>query len=899
MLNYLDVLARLHETRQPRTYLEVGACLADSLRLAGEHTVCVGVGPKPLLGLGNASRCRMEVMDSDEFFAGPRPVELFGDAPIDMVLIGRPPVFEHVLRDFLNAEALAGPESLIVLSDCLPPDPARASHESVTVDGAGDLWKLLLCLLERRQDLDLCVVDVPPAGLCLISHLDPGERSLRDAYGALLEQYGSLELDTWHARSADVLQRTASSPESLTWSLRLEVSDLRDALDEARGESVLLRSLLAEQATELTECEARLRGAQAEVAKWHAGWLDQAAKLADVYRSTSWRVSAPVRLAGHHVDRVSQSPRTRRVSEQARRLARVLAPGYMARRARSTAIPESKEGYGEPAHDQRERLAVLTPPAVSDSDPLLLAARARQLVYRPVISILMPVYNMPSQYLRPAVESVLAQAYQEWELCVCDDGSTSAETRATLDDLARQDPRIHVRILSANAGISVATNVALAMAEGEYVAMLDSDDELLPGSLLEVAEVLKDDRAIDVVYTDQDYIEADGRVAEPFFKPDWSLEMFRGVMYVGHLLVVRRRLAEDVHGFDPTFEKVQDFEFMLRLAERTKRVVHIPEVLYHWRKIPGSNALGAGEKQDIEPRQEAAVNAHLERCGVPAVARSNPAHAHRLLIAPKPRVDHPLASVIVRAAGVETQLEACLERIASATSYPKLEIIVAGGSVSGAVARRLEGMGTILEARGLRGSAAGLAGLRRATGHLLVSMAGDLLVETPDWLEHFLLDCELPGVACVSPLILASGGEVSSAGLNLDEEAAVSPAMAGWQPQSDGHAGSLSCVREVSAVPGCCYAVKRGVLDQLGGLNPYFATDYYQGVELSVRAVSSGLRNLCTPRVVVRRGGSSAPYEEDDALDRLLVLDAWDTVIKRGDPFWNPHYRQAASRGGA
>ena len=573
-----------------------------------------------------------------------------------------------------------------------------------------------------------------------------------------------------------------------------------------------------------------------------------------------------MRVAGRQVERLSRSARSGRVRREAGKLARRFAPGLIALRARGRSAPRRVESL---------------------ADPLLMAAEAAGLAYRPTVSILLPVYDTPADYLQLAVESVMAQAYQEWELCVCDDGSSKAETRAAVAELERRDPRIRVVRLEDNAGIAAATNAALAMARGEYVAMLDHDDELSPGALLDVVKVLNADPAVDAVYTDQDSISADGAFAEVFRKPDWSLEMLRGVMYVGHLLVVRTTLARAAGGFDPAFDNVQDFEFMLRVAERTDRIAHVPKVLYHWRMIPGSVATHADVKQDIEPRQAAAVNAHLARCGVPAEARSNPGLAHRLLISPRPRSDLPRVSVVVRAAGAETHLEACLERILSGGSYPDREVIVAGGDLPEAVVRRLEEHGVVVVAAGARGGAAARAGLERATGRLIVSLAGDLEVETPDWLEHLLFDCELPGVACVTPVVLAPDGRVSSAGLHLTADGGVGPAMRGGRPGSDGYAGSLACVREVTAVSGSCLAVTRETLDQLGGLNEYFATDYWQAVDLSIRAFSAGHRNLCTPRVTVRHRAAAAPESEAAALDRLLLLDAWEPLIARGDPYWH------------
>ena len=201
---------------------------------------------------------------------------------------------------------------------------------------------------------------------------------------------------------------------------------------------------------------------------------------------------------------------------------------------------------------------------------------------KPVISVLVPTFNTSERHLRAAIESVFAQTYPNWELCICDDGSSENSTLAVLREMEdRKDPRISVKYRDENGGISRASNDALALARGEFVAMLDHDDELLPDALLEIVLAIDAEPGTDVVYTDQAYMSAEGDEEEALRKPDWSQRLFWGVMYVGHLLVVRRELANEVNGFDPQFDNAQDFEFMLRLSERTKRIVHVPKVLYY------------------------------------------------------------------------------------------------------------------------------------------------------------------------------------------------------------------------------------------------------------------------------------------------------------------------------
>jgi hypothetical protein len=249
MPDYLDVLAHLHDTRRPRTYLEIGVFHGDSMRLAHEDSVRVGVDPDPAVLSGQLPQCHIEETTSDEFFAGTRPQALFGDLPIDLVFIDGMHLFEFALRDFLNAEALAGPHSLVAVHDCLPESATTSSRIRTTDLWTGDIWKLVLCLLDHRPDLELSVVDAPPSGLCLIRGLDPHNRVLHDNYEQIVQQYLPLTFADWQARLPEVLERTIHTAEAKDWSMR-----------------------------------ARLVRVEAE--------------LADIHASTSWRITAPLRRFG-------------------------------------------------------------------------------------------------------------------------------------------------------------------------------------------------------------------------------------------------------------------------------------------------------------------------------------------------------------------------------------------------------------------------------------------------------------------------------------------------------------------------------------------------------------------------------------------------------------------------
>jgi Methyltransferase domain len=283
MLDYLDVLADLHHERRPRTYLEIGIYRGDALRLASPETLSVGVDPEPEVAQLDGPNVLIEAMTSDAFFAGPRPREIFADHPIDLVFIDGMHLFEFALRDFINAEALTGHESLIVLHDCLPSDATTAARDRTTDHWTGDIWKLMLCLLDHRPDLDLSIIDVAPSGLCLVSGLDPASRALADDYGALVERYVSLDFSVWEARFADVLERTTNGPEAELWRRR-ELTALRLDLQEVEA----LRARLADSEAEV----ARLRDGLARSEAERSSLADQ---MRAVSSSRSWRLTAPLR----------------------------------------------------------------------------------------------------------------------------------------------------------------------------------------------------------------------------------------------------------------------------------------------------------------------------------------------------------------------------------------------------------------------------------------------------------------------------------------------------------------------------------------------------------------------------------------------------------------------------
>jgi GT2 family glycosyltransferase len=470
------------------------------------------------------------------------------------------------------------------------------------------------------------------------------------------------------------------------------------------------------------------------------------------------------------------------------------------------------------------------------------------LAERPLISVVMPTHETEPRHLREAIASVRAQSYPNWELCIADDGSKRDDTRRAVTRAVSRDGRITARLQEDNAGISAATNAALELGRGELVAFLDHDDTLAPEALLRVAQAFSEQDA-DVVYTDQDKLTADGRRTDPFLKPDWSPVYALGAMYVGHLLVARRSLIDEVGGLDPAYDTIQDFDLLLRLSERTDRIHHVPEVLYHWRAIPGSIALGEEEKSGVTELQAGAVNAHLARRGIAAEAVPHPSIPHRLRLRPAPREDTPPVSVVT------------LRR--------------RGGSFK--------------PARQANREAA------RADADHVLFLDERTTVGEPEWLEQLLLYARMPNVAAVGPVLLHPDGRVSEAGIALGLYDPAAPVMRGFEGGSDGYYGSLACAREVAAIGSGCMLVRRSDFERVGGFEEAYSRQFHD-YDLCLKLRDAGRSVVCAPAPrAVDRTTEAQRRSDFDVLDRALFVDRWYERLAAGDPYYNRgFFREAA-----
>ncbi|HET9185975.1 MAG TPA: glycosyltransferase family 2 protein, partial [Solirubrobacterales bacterium] len=430
----------------------------------------------------------------------------------------------------------------------------------------------------------------------------------------------------------------------------------------------------------------------------------------------------------------------------------------------------------------------------------------------------------------------------------------------------------------------------LAMCEGEFVGVLDHDDTLTPDALLRVAQVLAADPELDVVYSDSDKLTLKGIRADPFLKPDWSPVYALGAMYIGHLLVVRYSLAEAAGGFDSGFDTIQDFEFMLRVCERTERIHHIPQILYHWRAIPGSIAAGTDQKDGVPELQARAVSEHLERLGAPARAVPHGSIPHRAVLRPA-RTGNPQPKVSVVIAATRSQPpRRLLASLAGPTDYPDLERIVVAGP--GAELDGEQGVTVVEAPERLGRPAANNLGAERASGEYLLFVSSEAEAVEADWLSQLVLHAALPKVEAVGPRLVGPDGRVDQAGVAIGLGDPASPMLRGYDAEGDGYYGSLPCSRDVSALAADCLLVERAAFEREAGFSELYALRY-EDYDLCQRLRAQGGRCVyAAPSKLLINRDEARDRAEADVVDRALFVDTWYDELRRGDQFYNPAFAQ-------
>lgn len=511
----------------------------------------------------------------------------------------------------------------------------------------------------------------------------------------------------------------------------------------------------------------------------------------------------------------------------------------------------------------------------------------------PLISVVVPLYKPHLHLLKRAVGTVRAQILSRWELCLCDDGSGSPELEDYLTRLARSDRRIKVTFNETNRGISNATNAALSLVEGEFVAFMDQDDELEPEALAECALLLAEDREIDILYTDEDKIDEFGRRYAPFFKPDWSPDYLLSCMYTGHLSAMRKSLVEDVGGLRPEFDGSQDHDLMLRVSEQARKIVHIPKVLYHWRAIEGSAAASTEAKPWAYRAGVAAVQSALERRGEEAVAEPGAFPGARKV--KRAIKGSPKVGIVIPFRDMGAMLERLVLSIEEKGGYRHWEaVLIDNGSWEPETIATLKDLAgdrrfKVVKYRDqFNWSVINNFGALQTNAQLLLFLNNDVEGISDGWLESMVEHAQRPEVGAVGARLLYPTGHLQHAGVIIGCGGIAGHAFRYCPPGHAGYFGLSKVIRNVSAVTGACMMVRREVFEELGGFDPALRVAF-NDIDFCLRLQSKGYSIVYTPYAELIHFESLTRGEGRDHEEIKIMLERWLSLIKRPDPYYNPN----------
>ena len=527
--------------------------------------------------------------------------------------------------------------------------------------------------------------------------------------------------------------------------------------------------------------------------------------------------------------------------------------------------------------------------------------RKTRFQIKPKISIIVPIFNTPKQFLIEMIESVINQTYTNWELCLADGTSKETYIRKTLEAYAKKDNRIKVKFLSENKGIAKNSNEALSLATGNFVGLLDNGDTLAPFALFEIVKVINENPDVNFIYSDEDKISRNGKKRfEPHFKPDWSPDTLRSYNYITHFTVIKQELLDEIGWFREGYDGSENYDLILRVAETAKKIIHIPKILYHHRVSQNSVAGDPYAKLYAYKSATKALDDHIKRVDLKGTVEDG-------LFLSSYKINYtidtvPMISIIIPNKDHTEDLEKCVKSILHKSTYRNFEIIIVENSSSEERTfklydelKKLNNIKLIEWNNPFNYSAVNNYAVKYSTGEVLLFCNNDTEVINPDWIERMLEHAQRKEVGAVGAKLYYPDNTIQHAGIILGVGNITGHSHKCFPQESNGYFGRLKSVQNLSAVTGACLMIRKNVFEEIEGFDEGFILAF-NDIDLCMKLREKGYLIVFTAySELYHHESKTRGYDnklEKQKMFRIEIKnfqDKWKHILELGDPYYSPN----------
>ncbi|MGI6007341.1 MAG: glycosyltransferase family 2 protein [Ruminococcus sp.] len=525
--------------------------------------------------------------------------------------------------------------------------------------------------------------------------------------------------------------------------------------------------------------------------------------------------------------------------------------------------------------------------------------RNHRFAIQPLISIIIPLYNTPREYLQVMVDSLLEQTYGNFQVCLAD-GSSDSSVGEFLKKQYGSESRIRYKKLKTNLGISGNTNEALAMAEGDYIMLADHDDIVAPDALYELVRLLNENPGLDIIYTDEDKVSMDGKkYYDPNFKSDFNIDLLRSVNYICHIFLVRREIVKKAGGFRSEYDGAQDYDFILRCVEQTDQIGHIPKALYHWRAHPDSTAGNPQSKQYAVNAGRRALAEHYRRMGIEAQVENTEIFGiYRTVYKVQ---GHPKVSVLILNKDHRDDLEKCVVSIVEKTTYDNYEILVIENNSEEPetfefyrqLQKKYDCVRVITWEGSFNYASINNFGAEHAGGEYLILLNNDIEVIAPGWMEEMLGCCQRSDVGIVGAKLFYPDDTIQHAGVVIGMGGIAGHILCRADGKEYGYNARLVTMQDISAVTAACLMISREDFALVEGFDERY-TVAFNDIDLCLKVREKGKLVVFNPYVTLYHYESKSRGLEDtpEKLERFrkeveYFQNKWKELLEKGDPYYN------------